>query len=619
MSRKLHVGIAAFGLALLGIPALVQAESSDLSKLPSPAQTTISASLGRDSSGYFATRIGDGFVFANPDQQLRVHFTSQVAELRELNLSWNLSLQGFGYGDSIRDVRSAIPTAVANRVEYRRGAVTEWYVNGPVGIEQGFTLSERPTGVRGAPLTLVLSVSQGVRLRLDSDGKGLELSRGTGAQLRYTGLMAWDADGKQLDSWLKIDGDRLLVQAADNNAHYPVTIDPIIQLAQLTVLNGTNKDLTGYSVAVSGNTIVVGAPRANGGGNRNGGAVYLYVRPPSGWQNMVETAKLTGSSSSYLGYSVAVDGDTVVTFGIDVNTGENVVLVYVKPQGGWKSMTETADLTMSDSTLNLESFSSVAISGDTIVAGSALSDTFDFEEGEAYVYVKPASGWTSMSQTAILHPSDIATDNFGASVSVSGDVIVVGAPDHGNIVGAAYVFVEPAGGWTDTTQTAVLTASDGQFLDQLGLAVSISGSTIVAGAPYATIGSHSDQGAAYVFTEPAGGWQDVTETAKLTTSTGTGYSQFGSAVAINGDSIAIGEPRANVGSNMFQGAVFVYQEPASGWTTTAHATTFVTAGSTDSSLGASVALGSHLIVAGAPVGYNGKIKAPGSTYLFGWQ
>jgi len=169
------------------------------------------------------------------------------------------------------------------------------------------------------------------------------------------------------------------------------------------------------------------------------------------------------------------------------------------------------------------------------------------------------------------------------------------------------------------TQTALLTASDGAYLDYLGVSVSISGNTVVAGSPFATIGLHTSQGAAYVFTEPTGGWQDMTETAKLTTSTGTGYSQFGSAVAVNGNSIAIGEPRANVGSNMFEGAVFVYQEPASGWTTTSHATSFVTAGSTDSSVGASVALGGHVIVAGAPTGYTGKLKAPGSTYVFQWQ
>ena len=86
--------------------------------------------------------------------------------------------------------------------------------------------------------------------------------------------------------------------------------------------------------------------------------------------------------------------------------------------------------------------------------------------------------------------------------------------------GAAYVFTEPGSGWANMTQTAKLTASDGAAGDDFGTSVSISGNTVVVGAPDATVGANSGQGAAYVFTEPGSGWANTTQTAKLTASDG---------------------------------------------------------------------------------------------------
>ena len=89
------------------------------------------------------------------------------------------------------------------------------------------------------------------------------------------------------------------------------------------------------------------------------------------------------------------------------------------------------------------------------------------------------------------------------------------------------MFTEPGSGWADMTQTAKLTASDGAADDDFGYSVSISGNTVVVGAPYATVGGNSDQGAAYVFTEPGSGWANMTQTAKLTASDGAAGDEFG--------------------------------------------------------------------------------------------
>ena len=119
--------------------------------------------------------------------------------------------------------------------------------------------------------------------------------------------------------------------------------------------------------------------------------------------------------------------------------------------------------------------------------------------------------------------------------------------------GAAYVFTEPGSGWANMTQTAKLTASDGAADDYFGGSVSISGNTVVVGADGATVGGNSDQGAAYVFTEPGSGWANMTQTAKLTASDGAAGDYFGCSVSISGNTVVVGADYATVGANATRG------------------------------------------------------------------
>ena len=132
-------------------------------------------------------------------------------------------------------------------------------------------------------------------------------------------------------------------------------------------------------------------------------------------------------------------------------------------------------------------------------------------------------------------------------MSASGDTIVIGAPENnakGSESGAAYVFVKPSGGWDDTTQTAKLTASDGAAEDWFGISVSASGDTIVVGAQW-NDAKGNDSGAAYVFVKPSEGWHDATQTAKLTASDEAAYDEFGASVSVAGDTIVTGAPGDN--------------------------------------------------------------------------
>jgi hypothetical protein len=153
----------------------------------------------------------------------------------------------------------------------------------------------------------------------------------------------------------------------------------------------------------------------------------------------------------------------------------------------------------------------------------------NFCQGAAYVFAKPNRGWRSETETAKLTASDGAASNFLGPVGISGDTVAAGAHNGPADAqrGAVYVFVKPRRGWRSETEAAKLTASDGAAGDALGWSVAVSGKTVVAGAPFASVNGNSGRGAAYVFAKPNDGWRSETESAKLTASDGAASDSLG--------------------------------------------------------------------------------------------
>jgi FG-GAP repeat len=402
-------------------------------------------------------------------------------------------------------------------------------------------------------------------------------------------------------------------------------ITSALSKAQLLASDGAPDDEFGFSAAInsSGNTIVVGAPNENS----FTGAVYVFVEPASGWANATQTAKVTVAGLS----GIAEFGDTVAISG----TGDTIVVgapaagagtayVFSATGGDWSNGgTQVAALTASDGLAGDYLGSSVAISsnGETVVA-AAVNATIgkNQDQGAVYVFTESASGWANESQKAKLIASNgVVNQNLGSAVSISGNTIAAGAWDYalgsgGN--GAVYVFTKTGSSWVNATQTAELTASDGNPLDVLGESVSISGSTIVAGAPNHKVGSNEYQGALYVFVEPAtGGWVNAFQTAELTASNGIKDASLGDSVSISGRFIVGGAYCQEVVSNTCQGEVYAYVEPTAGWVNSTE-TYDLTAkgGSPGDSLGwsSSVTSSGPFVVSGA-LGYE---SYTGAVYLF---
>jgi hypothetical protein len=187
-----------------------------------------------------------------------------------------LRLAGVGFGGSLVAVGRVAPHARGNRVSYVHPGVTEWYANGPLGLEQGFTVARPKLGGTGA-LRLSLAVSGDLRASLADQGRAVNLEHDGRAVLAYRNLVASDARGRALPARLVLDGNRLEIRVDAREAAYPVTIDPLIQQATLTASDPAFAEV-GTSVAVSsdGSTVVAGAPY------KGSGAVYVFVKPAAG-------------------------------------------------------------------------------------------------------------------------------------------------------------------------------------------------------------------------------------------------------------------------------------------------------------------------------------------------
>jgi hypothetical protein len=598
---------------------------SPLLRLPLAARAAISRTLGRDDPAYRVTEAEGGFRVTNQPQGLQSWFSAAGVRVRAGESRFGLSLTGYGSGGTVRPVSSVAPRARANRVEYLRGPLSEWYVNGPLGLEQGFTLSAPPKADRAGPLVLALSLSGNLIPSLEPSGDGVSFK---GSSLRYTGLNASDATGRELPAWIELNRRTLLLRVDARGARYPVAIDPFVQQAKLTASDGATSHSFGQSVAVAGDTIVVGAPDATVSGNTRQGGAYVFVKPASGWSGgLTQSAKLTasdGAASNRFGVSVAIAGDTIVVGAssatVGANTRQGAAYVFIKPAGGWSgSLTESAKLTASDGAASDRLGFPVAIAGDTVVASAAQATVgANDHQGKAYVFVKPASGWSgSLTESAKLTASDGAAGvTFGFGVAIAGDAIVAGADG----ASTAYVFVKPGSRWSGSlTENAKLTASDGTANDGLGFSVAIAGDTVVAGAYQATLGANTWQGAAYVFVKPAAGWSgSLNEGAKLTASDGTSYDMLGYSVAIAGDTVLAGAPHRLFGDNPEQGAAYAFLKPASGWSGTRTEDAKLTAsdGAPADFFGEAVALAGNVGVVGSSHNDIFNNPQPGAAYVF---
>jgi hypothetical protein len=269
------------------------------------------------------------------------------------------------------------------------------------------------------------------------------------------------------------------------------------QVAKLTASDAEEDDGFGYSVAIDGNTVVVGANKYDNSGS---GAAYVF-RTSDGGASYDQVAKLTGDV--YFGQSVAIAGGTVVIgapFESGAGTYSGAAFVFRTTDSG-ATYNQVANVTAADAASGDYFGWSVAIDGNTVVVG-----TF---EGEAAYVFRTTDGSAAYGQVAKLTASDAASnDEFGISVAISGDTVVVGARANTNYGGSgwgsAYVFRTTDGGATYDEVTKLTASGAASGDNDFGCSVAIDGDTVAIGARYDdNLGSYSDSGSVYVSWPPA--------------------------------------------------------------------------------------------------------------------
>jgi len=462
-----------------------------------------------------------------------------------------------------------------NHVVYARQvdgqSLQEWYVNGPLGLEQGFTLAGSPCSNAATLIGIDIELA-GLRPELAGDPMlgdeyqqvvALVDAHGTRRAL-YSDWFAYDANQRQLPIQVSTEEGRLHVLADVSGAAFPVTIDPLIWTEKKKLVASDRvagvADYYGTSVALEGNTALIGASADNS----YQGAAYVHVRSGAVW---TQQQKLLGSAvgpGQWFGHAVGLSGNTAIVGSYQASNG-GAAYVFVRSGSTW---TEQKKLAPSDAAPALRFGYSVAVSGDTALVGAPSAVA-------AYVFVRSGSTWTEQKKLA---PSDTGVE-FGSAVALSGDTALVGDRSQAGAIGAAYVFVRSGSTWTEQKK---LTPSNGAANDMFASSLALSGETAVVGAPFRA----SNKGSAYVFVRSGTIW---TEQKELTGSDSVANDVFGWSTAVSGNTAAVGAR----GDESNTGAVYVFGRTGTTWSEKKKLT--ASDGGSLDNLGISVALSGDVV------------------------
>ncbi len=366
--------------------------------------------------------------------------------------------------------------------------------------------------------------------------------------------------------------------------------------ATLTAADGAGGDSFGGSVAVSGDTVIVGALADDVGPNANAGSAYVFVRTGTTWSQQALLLADFGTSGDQFGFSVAVYGNTAVVgapfdqVGAAVSQGS--VHVFVRVGTSWAHQ---AQLLAADGAASADFGYAVAISADTALVGArghhVLPNT---DRGAAYVFTRTGNIWTQQAQ--LLASDGTTFDLFGSAVALDADTAVVGAifDDVGANTnqGSSYVYVRSGGVWAEQ---AKLVAADGAASDQFGYSVAVSNDTVLVGSILDDVGAAVDQGSAYAFVRSGVAW---TQQAQIVGPGGAAADRLGSAVGLFGDTAVLGAPTDDVGAAADGGTAWVYSRVGNKWIEPDFRL-FASDGAMDNWFGTSVAISGDTIVVGA--------------------
>jgi hypothetical protein len=327
------------------------------------------------------------------------------------------------------------------------------------------------------------------------------------------------------------------------------------QQAKLIPLDPDFEDEFGSTVALSGDTAAFGVDNADDLG-ANGGTAYVFTRTGTTWTQEAKIVPADGAAGIRFGSSIAVDGDTLVIGAPsddDAGVASGSAYVYIRTGTTWGLQQK---LVPAD-TVAVDFFgTAVAVGGDTLVAGSPFDDDGALNGGSAYVFVRSGTTWTQQDKLVAL---DASTGDFlGSSVALAGERAIAGAggaDPAGDGSGAAYVFARTGTTWA---QDGKLLPPDGAAGDSFGRSVTIEGDVAAVGA-HEHDSPDINRGAVYAYQRSGSAWSLRT---KLLPTNGNTGDRFGNSLDLQAGTLIVGtSPDVHAGEDPGSAEVFTL-EPA---------------------------------------------------------
>jgi murein DD-endopeptidase MepM/ murein hydrolase activator NlpD len=371
--------------------------------------------------------------------------------------------------------------------------------------------------------------------------------------------------------------------------------------------DGVYRDCFGRSVSISGDYAIVGAYGVGLYGESPGSA-YIFKRDGHNWIEQTKLLASDGSKQDFFGGSVSISGDYAIVGAYGDDNADCFGSAYIFKRTG-DAWIEQIKILPSDGINNSHFGNTVSISGDYAIVGDRYARYRGYQSGSAYIFRRDGDSWIEHIK---LLPFDIGEwDEFGSSVSISGDYAIVGAiganSDDSEISsGAAYIFKREGVTWVEQ---AKILASDGTKYDYFGSSVSISGEYIIVGAPQDDDNGESS-GSAYIFKREGETWIEQT---KLLAYDGKPKDYFGYySVSISSDYALVGAD-GNDDNGISSGAAYIYKRDGGNWIE--QEKLLASDGAEQDSFGSSVSISEDYAIVGAEFGFN-KNSHSGSAYIY---
>jgi hypothetical protein len=285
------------------------------------------------------------FEAQNPAQRFRLSFIGSTVSVDAEEASWRVGLRLTGYGregsvDAVAELQAV--QHEGNRVSFQRGPdLVEWYVNGPLGLEQGMTLAARPAQppTEGA-LALEVTFNGDLSPQFETGGNVVALVDSAGVRrASYGTLLVRDATGATLPARFEVERNIVRLIVDDHAAQYPIEVDPHVWVSEqrLVANDGQTSDYFGLSVSVSGDTALVGAYGDDDQGS-GAGSAYVFVRSNGIWTQQQKLLPSDGAAGHSFGWSVSLDGDTALVGAPsddDSGSSSGSAYVFVRSAGVW--------------------------------------------------------------------------------------------------------------------------------------------------------------------------------------------------------------------------------------------------------------------------------------------